>query len=432
MDRTQRAAARFGLGARPAERAGMVDVEGWLVGQLREGVGDPPAISALPTTDALTARLAQARAAADDDLRDVARAILADELNARVHAALTTTTPLRERLVWLFSNRFTVSSRKSEPVRALVGAFEREAIRPFVTGRFRDMLRASTLHPAMLLYLDNERSVGPNSRVGVRTGRGLNENLAREVLELHGLGVDGGYDQGDVRALAMVLTGWSLDRAAGGVRFRPEAHEPGEKILLGSPIGAVPPELEIEVALGRIASHPSTARSVCTMLVRHFVSDEPPQDAVDALVGVWRACDGRIGPCVEALVRGPWAWDPSAQKLRTPWELVVATGRMLEAERADPDAVLRAVTALGQPVWSAPSPAGWPDEAEAWVGPEAMARRVDFAWDVGRRLGRLLDLDGLASGVVGPLSADTTAALDAADPDDALTLLIASPEMQRR
>ena len=157
MQRLQRATARFGLGARPGERAGITDVEEWLVAQLGRDVVDPAIITRQRTTAAIGAELAQARAAVDDDLRDVARAILADELQARVYAAFTTTTPLRERLVWLFANRLTVSSRKSEPVRALVGAHEREAIRPFVTGRFRDMLRASTLHPAMLLFLDNER-----------------------------------------------------------------------------------------------------------------------------------------------------------------------------------------------------------------------------------------------------------------------------------
>ena len=255
---------------------------------------------------------------------------------AQLGNALTTPSPFRERLVWFWTNHFTVSLRRGDCA-ALVGAFVEEAIRPHVTGRFVDMLLAVMRHPAMLLYLDNVASAGPNSPAGQRGKRGLNENLARECLELHTVSPAAGYTQADVTNFARVLTGWSIDLRGDppGFRFRPFTHEPGEQTVMGR---RFPPGEEGGVAALRfLAAHPETHRFLAGKLVRHFVADDPPEDAVRRIAGVLRDTDGDLGAAAAMLTTLEAAWQPQT-KLRTPLDHVIATLRALEAPPPQPDA----------------------------------------------------------------------------------------------
>lgn len=360
-----------------------------------------------------------------------ARLIFRTDLATLTGHAMTTETPFRERLAWFWANHFTVSLRRGE-VTPLVGAYLQDAIRPHVTGRFEDMLLAVMRHPAMLLYLDNAGSAGPNSEAGQRRRRGLNENLARECLELHTVSRTSGYTQADVTELARVLTGWGVERqeAPVGFRFRARAHEPGGKTVLGH---VIPPGEEGGVAaLRMLAAHPHTHRHLATKLVRHFVADVPPPDAVRLVEGVLQDTRGDLGAAALAVTRLPEAWTP-LQKLRTPQDLVVAAVRAsgLPPDRR-PD-LQGTLTGLGQAPFRAPFPTGWPDTATDWAGPEALLRRLDWAYGFSGRAG-LPEPMVFADTALGPLMQDATATAlrQAGSRRDALTLLLASPEFQRR
>jgi uncharacterized protein (DUF1800 family) len=350
---------------------------------------------------------------------------------AAVGRAVTSKTPFRERLVWFWTNHFTISIRRGVCA-AVAGAFVQEAIRPHVTGRFQDMLLAVMRHPAMLVYLDNAGSVGPGSLGGRLTHRGLNENLARECLELHTVSPDARYSQEDVTSFARILTGWSIElkNDPPGFMFRPRIHEPGEHVLMGR--GFPDGEAGGIEALRFLANHPSTHRFLATKLVRHFVADTPPPAAVRRVEGILRDTGGDLGAASAGLVGLNEAWTPST-KIRPPLDLVVASFRALEVP-IDPSPPFLAILAgLGQPLWTAPAPNGWPDTAADWSGPEAMMRRIDWAFAVSGRIG---DRDPMAIGEasLGPLFRPTTheAMAHAGSRREAMTLLLTSPEFQRR
>ena len=361
-------------------------------------------------------------------------AVLA-EAAAKLDAVTGSPTPFVERLVSFWANHFTVSGIRPV-VRPLAGSFEREAIRPHVAGRFEDMVLAVVQHPAMGLYLDNWVSVGPESRVGLRGKRGLNENLGRELLELHTLGVDGGYSEQDVRALARILTGWSIggQRAAepGHFRFVPEIHEPGEKIFLGRTYGDGGMD-EGLAAIRVISRHPSTARHVARQLAVHFIADQPPQAAVDRLAQVFLQTGGDLQVLSAALVDQPEAWSCYQQKIKSPFDLVAsalrATGRPPPPEQA-----VRTFDRLGQGLHMAPSPAGWPDDAAGWIGPEAVLRRVEWAQAYADQVGNELDPVALTDAVLGDtIAPDQRKAIARAESrPTALAMLFASPAFQRR
>jgi len=346
---------------------------------------------------------------------------------------LGSSTPFRDRLADFWMNHFTVS-RRNGPIGALPGTLEREAIRPHMTGTFAGMLVAVTRHPAMLIYLDNHVSVGPNSQVarsGRRARAGLNENLAREVLELHTLSPAGGFGQADVQELAKILTGWSVAATEAPYTFtwRPMSHEPGDKTLLGRRFAEGPDSQE--AALRMLGTHPATYRHLAVKLARHFVADEPPASAVRALEETLRRTDGDLAAATRALIRLPEAWDPPLGKFRTPMDFVLAAGRAVGLDR--PELLLGGLTALGQPLWSAPQPNGWPDRAGEWMGPEALMRRADWAYTFAGALGRV-DLAEVTRTALGPLArAETVVALRVAGSvRDALTLLLTSTEFQHR
>lgn len=392
------------------------------------------------------------------------RRAVQDDTRARLATAASSTRPFAERLVLFWANHFTVSLAKNS-TRGLVGAFEREAIRPHISGRFETLLQAAVTHPAMLRYLDNELSAGPDSPIVRRQQRrprpegqpgpritGLNENLAREVLELHTLGVAGGgagyggwggYTQADVTAFAAVLTGWRVpvrelaDAAPGSpgpaTRFEPAFHQPGAKIVLGQRYAEGPEALP--AVLRGLAQHPSTARFVCTKLARHFVADEPPAALVARLEAAWRRSDGDLAVVMRALVEAPEAWAPTPAKLKTPEEFVISSVRLLGlGERPFERNADGGIATLGQRVQAAPSPAGWPDRAEEWLGPDAVWKRVEWATRAADRMGRQVDARRLALASLGPLlQPDTARQIErAADGPQALALLLLAPEFQRR
>ena len=463
------AAHRFGLGE-PGLAALGADPRAWLLAQV--GPADVQRGSQLPGLAEALARQTAARRLATDDARAALRQQTQADVRARLVTAATSQRPFTERLALFWCNHFTVSNGKGS-TQGLVGAFEREAVRPHLAGRFADLLHAAVSHPAMLRYLDNQLSAGPQSAVVQRLRRrsqagamadggsaalanpprltGLNENLAREVLELHTLGVSGGggaygpwggYEQADVSALAAVLTGWrgpSTEASSGSAGsdaatpFDPRWHQPGAKTVLGRSYPEGPQALRL--VLDDLARQPATARHLATKLARHLVADQPAPALVARLARRYLDTDGDLTALYAALVEAPEAWDPAPAKLKTPEEFVISSTRLLGlgdrlAQRA-PDAGL---TALGQRPHGAGSPAGWPDVAADWLGPEAVWQRVEWAVQVADRLGALVDARALARASLGPLLSENTRFQieRAADGAQALALFLMAPEFQRR
>ena len=330
-------------------------------------------------------------------------------------------------------------SPRARVLRATAGAFEREAIRPHVLGKFSDLLIAVESHPAMIFYLDNQRSIGPGSNAGRFDGKGLNENLAREILELHTLGVDGGYAQPDVTALARIITGWSFAEAGsetgepGAFLFKANWHEPGVHNLLGKNYPQAG-RAQGEAALRDLARHPSTARHIATKLARHFVADAPPPDLVDALAKAFRDSDGDLAVVTAALVTHDRAWSAPPTKIRDPNEFVIAAMRATAFTPNDPGQILGVMNSLGMPLWQPAGPNGYADTTAVWASPEQMKLRLDVSWqmaqrarDYGAPLGVLDTVCGLAA------SRETRdALLHAESRPQALALLFMSPEFQRR
>jgi hypothetical protein len=418
---------RFGLGRRGAEPP-PADPAAWLLEQLR--TPDPARFDDPPTAAQGLAALREDRDTKPPPNESRARKLFQAQAAAQMAHAVTTDAPFRERLVWFWTNHFTVSLRRGE-IAPLAAAFVQEAIRPHVTGRFQDMVLAVMRHPAMLLYLDNAASIGPDSEAGQRSKRGLNENLARECLELHTVSPLAGYTQADVTAFANVLTGWSIERQQDplGFRYRPRAHQPGTQTVMGQPFA--PDEAGGTAALRFLASHPATHRFLATKLVRHFIADDPPPDAVRRIEATLRDTQGDLGEAAAAIVRLEAAWTPG-QKLRAPTDLVIAAARCLEVP-PDRLPVLAILDGLGQPLWRAPAPNGWPDRATDWAGPEAMVRRIDWASGFAARIGER-DATQIAETALGPLLRPETrdAIRRAGSRRDAMTLLLTSPEFQRR
>jgi uncharacterized protein (DUF1800 family) len=294
-------------------------------------------------------------------------------------------------------------------------------------------------HPAMLFFLDNQQSLGPESRAGENRKRGLNENLAREIMELHTLGVGGGYSQDDVTSLARIITGWSFAGRQGKLGtpgsfvFNADAHQPGPQRLLGK-VYQDDGVAQGEAALADIARHPSTAQFIATKFARHFTSDDPPPALVARLREVFGTSDGDLGALAVALVDSDEAWQPPLTKMRSPYEYLVATGRLLARIPDEPSRYLGGLSVLGQPLWSPAGPNGFPDTNAAWAAPEGMKLRLDVAAQVASRLADNID----------PRELLEMAAADAASPEtrrtveraesrqQALALLLMSPEFQRR
>jgi uncharacterized protein (DUF1800 family) len=361
------------------------------------------------------------------------------EALARLQRAVIADCGFVERLVAFWSNHFCISANKGGLARMWAGSFEREAIRPHVLGRFGDMLKAVEQHPAMLFFLDNQQSLGPESRAGQNRKRGLNENLAREIMELHTLGVGGGYSQEDVTSLARIITGWTFAGrqgqlgAPGSFVFNANAHQPGAQRLLGKTYennGVA----QGEAALADIARHPSTAKFIATKFARHFVADDPPPALVARLQETFRNTDGDLKALTFALLDSDEAWQAPLTKLRSPYEFLVATGRLLGRIPEDPGRYLGSLNLLGQPLWSPSGPNGFPDTNAAWAAPEGMKLRLDVSAQVASRLADNIDprdlLELVAADAASPETRRTVE--HAESRQQALALLLMSPEFQRR
>ena len=370
--------------------------------------------------------------------RRVVREIFQAETIARLDAAKQAPTGFAERLVLFWSNHFCISARKAGAVRIMAGAYEREVIRPHVFGRFEDMLLAAEKHPAMLVYLDNEQSIGPSSRGGQRQQKGLNENLAREIMELHTLGVGGGYTQDDVTAFARVLTGWRFARQAslfgeeGHFVFNPNLHEPGNHKIMGV-VYRDDGVRQGEAALLALARHPSAARHIARKLATHFVSDTLSEALVSRLETTFRKTQGDLSAVSRALIEAPEAWSEEPSKLRTPYEFLAASVRATGVPMKAPQ-INGALMSMGQPLWSPPGPNGFSDQSSVWISPEGMKARLNFAARFAqfvpgdKKPTEALDL------VLGPIASDHTrmAVARAESREQGFALLLMSPEFQRR
>ncbi len=339
--------------------------------------------------------------------------------------------------VW--SNHFCISANKGGLARMWAGSFEREAIRPYVLGRFGDMLKAVEQHPAMLFFLDNQQSLGPESRAGQNRKRGLNENLAREIMELHTLGVGGGYTQDDVTSLARIITGWTFaGRQAqlgepGSFVFNANAHQPGPRTVIGKVYEAAG-VAQGEAVLADIARHPSTAKFIATKFARHFVADDPPPALVARLHETFTRTDGDLKALAITLVDSSEAWEAPLTKVRSPYEFLVASGRLLAHIPEDPGRYLGGLNVLGQPLWSPAGPNGFPDTNAAWAAPEGMKLRLDISAQIASRLAEGIDpRDLLEIAAADAASEETRRTVERAESrQQALALLLMSPEFQRR
>ncbi|UOM35150.1 DUF1800 family protein [Acuticoccus sp. I52.16.1] len=365
----------------------------------------------------------------------VVREAMASEVAARYRHGVTTDAPFLERLVLFWSNHFAVETKKV-PVRAVAGNYEREVIRAHVTGTFADMLKAAITHPAMLIYLDNARSFGPGSPIGRRQGKSrVNENLARELLELHTVGVDGGYGQGDVNALALTLTGWTggMDPRPRNPVFDRRWHEPGPRTIMGRTYRQKG-EAQLMAVLDDLAADPATARHISHKFARHFVGEAASADLVETLRVTFVKSGGNLAELAFALIAHPDAWAGEPTKVVPPYDFLVAAGRTLQAPDTPPRFVDEACETLGQPIWDPPSPAGWPYDDNDFLGGDSVLERVDFAGTMVGRFGRSVDARSLARTLLGedldPFVAETVDRAE--DRHQAMVLLLMSPAFQRR
>jgi uncharacterized protein (DUF1800 family) len=373
-------------------------------------------------------------------------------VGGRALSSLTGPAPFVERLVHFWANHFAVSADKLTVI-GLSGLLEFEAIRPHVLGKFGEMLAAVERHPAMLLYLDQAESIGPNSAIGGRfTNRpdrklGLNENLAREILELHTLGVRTGYSQTDVTEFARALTGWTVsgltngpvaravgvDGIPGDFVFAERIHEPGARTIIGRSY-AQEGEQQAQAVLSDLAVHPATAKHIATKLARHFTGDTPPPALVARLEAAFLKSDGDLPTVYRALIAAPEAWAEPNPKFKSPWEWSVSAMRALGAKTVQPLVVTGLLNQLGQPIWRPGSPAGYDDINAGWAGPDAVMRRVEAAERFATRAGGAIDARILAPRLFpAAVGAATTQALARAEsPGQALALLLVAPEFMRR
>ena len=442
------AATRFGLGPRPDEVARIEPAPlAWLKEQIAQPEAPSSDFSGLASAQQNAITLINAREQAKQqsdkeagkemvqEVRKDLRKVYMAEMAAKATHAMNTLTPFYERLVDFWSNHFSISIQKGETA-GLAGAFEREAIRPRITGTFSDLLLAVETHPAMLIYLDNFQSIGPTSQAGMRSKKGLNENLAREIMELHTLGVDAGYTQGDVTSFAKVITGWGIGNGKqgeeGAFTFFPNRHEPGNQFVFGKNY----PDRGLEQGrdvLMDFATHAKTAHHIAFKLARHFIADDPPEAAVTALTQTFQQTGGDLAAVYRTLLTRPEAWSLATPKIKSSYDLVISAIRLCGAA-VDPLWYLQSLRFLGNAPLTANSPAGFADTANDIAGPEAILRRIEWAKGAANKLTPSLPLASLVDMSIGPiLGAATRAALVATnDTHEGLALLLGSPEFQRR
>jgi uncharacterized protein (DUF1800 family) len=477
------AVTRFGLGARPGEiAAARGDPRGFLTDQIRPQGADQPQAGAETSTQRLSdfngyqaairaAKAAQAASSqappqaavggqpqpapakpaptkldVNKDFQKALRDQVDGDFLARAQLGAATEAAFRERWALFWANHFTVSATQ-QITGAVIGPFEQEAIRPHVFGRFEDLLVASSTHPAMLLYLDQAQSIGPDSKAGVamqqraaKSGKGaggLNENLAREIMELHTVGVDAGYSQADVTEFARAMTGFSIGRPqearAFQFLFRDNAHEPGARTVMGRRYDQ-DGQAQALAVLRDLAASPKTARHVATKLAVHFVGDDPPPALVGRLERSFNNSGGRLDDLARTLVAAPEAWAPAPAKFKTPYEFAISTWRSVGGQPQAIGKLAPMLNGLGQKPFSAPSPKGWPEEAQAWCAPDALIKRLRFSEAFAAQAADSLDPVELAQSALGARLTPpvATAVARAETRREAMALLLMSPEFQRR
>jgi uncharacterized protein (DUF1800 family) len=394
---------------------------------------------ASPMMEAATEGAAQgpgemAQKMAAEAIPDPGRQIYLEEARIRTEAAFSAEIGFVERLVWFWSNHFCISADK---IRSMSGAYEREAIRPHMLGHFTDLLLAAESHPAMLFYLDQTVSMGANSTAGINRTRGLNENLAREILELHTLGVRTGYTQDDVIAFANVLTGWTLlppgdnPEHGGEFSFNPRLHEPGAQKVLGKSYDDETVE-QGRAVLRDLAAHPATATHVANKLACHFIADTPPPALVERLTKVFTDTGGDLKEVAKAMVKSDEAWTQPATKLKRPGEWAVGMVRATGGTKSNPKRFTDGQALLGEPLWRPPSPKGFPDDEGSWI--DGTGRRLDVANNFAERVADRADPQDLIENVFGSqVTAEVKQAVGRAESrQQALALLFMSSEFQRR
>ncbi|MFO1186751.1 MAG: DUF1800 domain-containing protein [Alphaproteobacteria bacterium] len=429
------AATRFGFGARPSDFSAIgSDPKAWLKSQTQPG-----AASQLPTalpsfsqfTEAVWAGAALS-GVTTDGLFDL-------DLRTRTRFSQQTTMPFRERFVHFWANHLSVANRGELGGAAIT--FEREVIRPNIMGRFEDLLVASSAHPFMIYYLENFNSAGPNSSVAGMGSVGINENLAREILELHTLGVDGGYTQADVTSFAKVITGWTFSNRNNGARpygrfyFEPAFHEPGAQTVLGTSYAQTGVDQGLAV-LKALAKHPSTIDHVCIKIAQYFHSDSPPASLVDALKSAWTATDGSLSAVANALVDAPEMWAAEQAKVKSADDFWVSMLRAVDAQWPADWIIMWAYIMMGAPPFTAASPAGWPVASTAWAAPGPLRQRIQVTNNLCGGFAPNIpgDLVTFAQGILGPFLKPATVSQiqSAANRNEALAILFLSPEFQRR
>jgi uncharacterized protein (DUF1800 family) len=401
----------------------------------RQQMAQAPSMQAPSMTEGSTQEAGEmAQKVAAETVPDPGRPIYLEEAKIRTEAAFSAEIGFVERLVWFWSNHFCISADK---IRSMSGAYEREAIRPHVLGRFTDMLLAAEGHPAMLFYLDQTISMGANSTAGINRTRGLNENLAREILELHTLGVRSGYTQDDVIAFANVLTGWTLvppgdnPEHGGEFIFNPRLHEPGAQKVLGKSYDDETAE-QGRAVLRDLAAHPATATHVAGKLARHFIADTPPTALVERMAKVFVDTGGDLKQVAKAMVLSDEAWRQPASKLKRPGEWVAGMVRATGITQADPKRFTDGQALLGEPLWRPPSPKGFPDDEGSWI--DGTGRRLDVANNFAERVVDRTDPQDVIENVFGSqVTSEVMQAVGRAESrQQALALLFMSAEFQRR
>jgi uncharacterized protein (DUF1800 family) len=482
------AAIRYGYGLRAGQDA-PDDADG-LLEQLQKGLSRKPrfpreGIGGRQETARrmISLRAAEAKAAKDgkpnesirkETQKEAQRAYRVDAM-ARLSQAVHSRYGFYERLASFWMDHFSTSALKSLSMRMIVPLYEAQAIRPNLAGSFSDLLKAAILHPAMLIYLDQTQSVGPDSVAGRQNGRGLNENLGRELLELHTLGAGSGYGQDDVRAAALILTGLSVDNRALEVVNRPRRAQGGTITLLGRDYDDDEGSGQDHILmLEDLAADPRTAKNICRKLAVHFISDEPPVELVDAMVAGWNDSDGNLTEVYRAMLEHPAGWDNPGQKIKQPFEFIVSGFRALDLPDEnlaallqdmdgddEPSAVgkamqmatsarteelrkrrasqangltLGALQRMGQPIWQPSSPAGFADVASVWLTPSQLSERIAWSRLVARLLGQKLEPSDFLQAALGDAaSADTRRIIGQAPSRiHGLTMVLASAEFNRR
>ncbi|NNU16450.1 DUF1800 domain-containing protein [Parvularcula sp. ZS-1/3] len=447
------AAHRFGLGPKSGELERIApDPKGWLSAQVGK-TGVPGDVEASMPSEKITRTLAGAASPDRQKTRRILREQAQSEVNAMLAHRIGSENPFAERMVLFWINHFNVSASRGLTT-ALQPSYEREAIRPHVSGRFADLLYAVLTHPAMIEYLDNNNSLGPNSPVGQRRPVKINENLARETLELYSLGVNGGYTQQDIIELAKILTGWSFpgpnvfraektfrkrfpnmefEKREGHAAFYRLIHEPGPKTVLGKTYRGEPGS-ELRAVVEDLAAHPSTARFLSTKLARHFVSDTPSENVIAKLSSVYLQSGGDLKVLQAALIELPEAWEEPLPKAKSPYEFLVAGMRAMGPGEINHKHISQGLMQMGQQLHKAPSPQGWPDTEDVWFAPARLLRRVEVAQLLAKRYGRDRNPDLFLEQTIGPVAGDEIRRVVRGAPSgaDAIAFILASREFQRR